>query len=113
MRRSKRHSDSTPSAVTPNKKMVVKKLEKTPTLTEEQVMDGENHTTYSEHVAAMKKELAKPKNKNLALIKELMEATYKIRHKSILESPTKLDILLAEYPALKLVSEVGQTSTYI
>jgi hypothetical protein len=49
---------------------------------------GETEETCNEHVTALKKEMAKPKNKNLTLIKELMEATFQTRRKRVLGSPT-------------------------
>ena len=67
---------------------------------------GETQETIREHKNAIKKELAKQKNRNHAYIKELMEITFGERRKSIISSPTTLDIVLEEYPALKLVTEV-------
>jgi hypothetical protein len=50
--------------------------------------------------------MAKTKNKNFFLIKELMAATYEARRKHVMTSPTTLHVLLLDYPGLRLVSEV-------
>ena len=70
------------------------------------VSTGETSDTLCEHRNALKKEMAKPKNRNLMQIKELMEITFKDRRKCIERSPTTLHLLLQQYPALKLVTEV-------
>ena len=71
-----------------------------------EVLSAETEETLHEHREHMKKEMAKSRNKNMTLIKELMDATYKSRRQTVLESPTTLAVLLAQYPALRMVSEV-------
>ena len=54
----------------------------------------------------MKKELSKTSNKNLVLVRELMNATFEARRIQIMNNPTTIEATLKIYPALKLVSEV-------
>ncbi|XP_028418061.1 uncharacterized protein LOC114542873 [Dendronephthya gigantea] len=70
------------------------------------LVEGETTQTCQDHLAAIKREMAKNKNRNVALIKELMELTYPYRRNKVVSSPTTLKDLLAEYPALRLVSEL-------
>ncbi|CAB3988509.1 Hypothetical predicted protein [Paramuricea clavata] len=76
------------------------------TASEEEAISGETGETCQEHLNALKKEMAKTKNKNFFLIKELMVATFEARRKHITTSPTTLHVLLLDYPGLRLVSEV-------
>ena len=50
--------------------------------------------TCQEHIRAMKKEMAKRKNKNLTLIKELMGLTFPSRRKQIVHNPATLNVIL-------------------
>ena len=67
---------------------------------------GETDETVKEHCSTMKKELSKTSNKNLVLVRELMDATYGARRIQIKNNPTTIEATLKIYPALKLVSEL-------
>ena len=67
---------------------------------------GETDETVKEHCSTMKKELSKTSNKNLVLVRELMNATFEARRIQIMNNPTTIEATLKIYPALKLVSEV-------
>ena len=71
-----------------------------------EALGAETAETCREHLNHLKKEMDKPRNRNLTLIRELMDATYIFRRQNILTSPTTLTVLLAQYPALRMVSEV-------
>ena len=68
---------------------------------------GETDATIEEHIITMKKEMGKVSNKNLILIKELMNVTYDSRRKNILSNPVSIKETMKMYPALTLVSEVS------
>ena len=51
--------------------------------------------------------MKKTTNRKMAVIKDLMELTYPYRRKSILLQPSEIDVVLHEYPALTLTSEVS------
>ena len=69
--------------------------------------EGDTEETCKEHLKAMSKELSKNTNRNLAMVRELMMITYAIRRKRILLEENAIVYVLAEYPALGLMSEVS------
>lgn len=69
--------------------------------------DGETNETCLEHISNMKKELLKTTNKNLNLVKKLMELTFAHRRQIIVFNPVTVQELVNTYPALQLVSEVS------
>lgn len=72
--------------------------------------DGETTDTCRDHQKKMVKEMVKPVNRNLVLIKELMDITYPFRRRCILTEPTPVNSLLKDYPALQLPTEVCMCS---
>ena len=68
---------------------------------------GETEETCKEHITIMKKEMGKTTNKNVAMIRELMDLTYPLRRREILTNPTSIKGYIAKYPALQLVAEVN------
>lgn len=74
-----------------------------------QLPEGETRETCEEHRSNLAKEMSKKTNRNMLLIKNLMEITYPYRRQNLLENPIRVDDILQEYPALQLVSEVCNT----
>ncbi|XP_028394383.1 uncharacterized protein LOC114518559 [Dendronephthya gigantea] len=66
---------------------------------------GETDETIKEHITTIKKEMGKSSNKNLMLVKELMNVTYGSRQNNILSNPVSIKETLKMFPALKLVTE--------
>ena len=63
--------------------------------------EGETAETCREHVKAMKKEMARSCNRNLAMVKELMELTHSHRRQWFLKETVPISSFIEEYPALK------------
>jgi len=63
--------------------------------------EGETAETCQEHVKAMKKEMARSSNRNLAMVKELMELTHSHRRQWFLKETVPISSFIEEYPALK------------
>ena len=63
--------------------------------------EGETAETCQEHVKAMKKELARSSNRNLTMVKELMELTHSYRRQWVLKEMVPISSFIGEYPALK------------
>ena len=63
--------------------------------------EGETEETCQEHVKAMKKEMARSSNRNLAMVKELMELTHSHRRQWFLKEMVPISSFIGEYPALK------------
>ena len=95
------------SLATKNPEIKAKKLKKDDVGKIPEMMDGETEETCKEHILVMKKEMKKTTNRKMAVIKDLMELTYPYRRKSILLQPSEIDVVLHEYPALTLTSEVS------
>lgn len=87
--------------------MKPKKLKKVDGAEIPELPEGETVETCKEHVACLKKEMKKTSNKNVTMIRELMDTTYATRRKSVLLEPKAIDEVLKEYPALRLMSEVS------
>ena len=90
-----------------NPEIKAKKLKKDDVGKIPEMMDGETEETCKEHILVMKKEMKKTTNRKMAVIKDLMELTYPYRRKSILLQPSEIDVVLHEYSALTLTSEVS------
>ena len=69
--------------------------------------EGETNETCVEHVATMKKGMGKTTNRNLVLLKELMEITFPYRRTELIQTPVHVSELLVKFPALQLVSHVS------
>ncbi len=69
--------------------------------------EGETLETCREHAPQLKKEMMKTSNRNLCMIKELMDLSFAFRRERILIDPRPVGDVIEEYPALTLVSEVN------
>ena len=63
--------------------------------------EGETEETCREHIKVMKREMARPSNRNLATIKELMALTHAYRRELFLKETIPINQFVEEYPALK------------
>lgn len=63
--------------------------------------EGETAETCQEHIKAMKKEMDRSSNRNLAMVKELMELTHSYRRQWFLKEMVPISSFIGEYPALK------------
>lgn len=68
--------------------------------------EGETEETCKEHIKVMKKEMARPSNRSLAMVKELMVLTHAYRREWFLKETIPINQFLEEYPALKTSAEV-------
>lgn len=69
-------------------------------------VEGETESTCKEHMASLKKEMQKSSNRNLQMVKQLMEITYPYRRRMILTEPLSIPEIMDKFPALNLVTEV-------
>ncbi|XP_044180037.1 uncharacterized protein LOC122961485 [Acropora millepora] len=67
--------------------------------------EGETESTCKEHMASLKKEMQKNSNRNLQMVKQLMEITYPYRRRMILSEPLSIPEIMDKFPALNLVTE--------
>lgn len=67
--------------------------------------DEEDDVSTDRHVKMLKQECKKGKP-NLKVVTELMAATFKRRHKEILDRPAPVSVLLQKYPAFQSCDEV-------
>ena len=68
--------------------------------------EGETEETCKEHIKVMKKVMARPSNRSLAMVKELMVLTHAHRRELFLKETIPINQFLEEYPALKTSAEV-------
>lgn len=78
-----------------------------------EIAEGKTEETCKEHISLTTKEMNKTTNRKMALIKNFMELTYSHRRQSILPQPTATDVLIKEYPAHRLSSEVSMCKSYM
>ena len=67
---------------------------------------AETEETYKDHCKRLCKEMAKTKGRNLTLIKEIMDCTFAMRRRDIVEEPKAVNAILKRFPALALPFEV-------
>ncbi|CAB3983133.1 Hypothetical predicted protein [Paramuricea clavata] len=70
--------------------------------------EGETEETCKEHIEALKKEMARKTNRNMAVVKELMALTFACRRTAFLKGTMSVGECLESYPALKLPSPVKE-----
>lgn len=75
--------------------------------------EGETESTCKEHMASLKKEMQKNSNRNLQMVKQLMEITYPYRRRMILSEPLSIPEIMDKFPALNLVTEVWLLRVHI
>lgn len=63
--------------------------------------EGETEETCREHIKVMKREMARPSNRNLATITELMALTHAYRRELFLKETIPINQFVEEYPSLK------------
>lgn len=68
--------------------------------------EGETEETCKEHIKVMKREMARPSNRSLAMVKELTVLTHAHRGELFLKETIPINQFLKEYPALKISAEV-------
>lgn len=64
-------------------------------------------------MASLKKEMQKNSNRNLQMVKQLMEITYPYRTRMILSEPLSIPEIMDKFPALNLVTEVWLLRVHI
>ena len=69
------------------------------------IPNGENSTTYRDHIKKMKIEMAK-QNANKSLITNIMELTYPQRRRYILSKNMKEEEILNDFPCLRMPVQV-------
>lgn len=69
--------------------------------------EGETEETCKEHVKAMKKEMTRTTNRNVAMVKDLMEITHAYRREQFMKDIVPISKFLEDYPALKTAFEVS------
>ena len=67
---------------------------------------GETEDTFKDHMKRLQKEMTKTKGKNQQLIKTLMDATFAMRRREIVQNAVSINEHLKRFPALTLTSEV-------
>jgi hypothetical protein len=73
------------------------------------IPEAETIETYKDHCKRLCKEMAKPKARNLTLIKEIMDCSFAMRRREIIEEPKPVAVILKKFPALSLPFEVSDT----
>ncbi|CAB4017012.1 Hypothetical predicted protein, partial [Paramuricea clavata] len=70
------------------------------------IPSGETEDTFKDHMKRLQKEMTKTKGKNQQLIKTLMDATFAMRRREIVQNAVSINDLLKRFPALTLTSEL-------
>ena len=58
-----------------------------------QIPEGETEETFKDHCKKVEKEMTKKKGKNMTLIKEIMDCTYAMRRREILNEIMPVDLI--------------------
>ena len=85
-----------------------KKLRLTVTSSLPPIPEAETGETYKDHCKRLCKEMAKTKGRNLTLIKEIMDCSFAMRRREIVEEPKPVATILKRFPALSLHFEVSK-----
>ena len=70
------------------------------------IPEAETQETYKDHCKRLCKEMAKTKGRNLTLINEIMDCTFAMRRREIVEEPKAVTAILEKFPAITLPFEV-------